>query len=136
MLQAYSNNITVSGNTAVPLNSLKIRKGCNENLAAPATIQLQKRGVYVVHVDAFGSAASPGEISIQLVKNGAELLDAISQASVAAADSVVPLGFETLVQVAQDNTPCCCTSPTELSVVTGDTEITGLHINVVVTKLC
>ena len=136
MIQAYSNNINVSANTAIPLNNVKIRKGCNESLAAPATIQLNKRGVYVVSVDAYGSAAAPGEISVQLVKNGIPQPSAISQASVASANSIVAFGFEDLVQVPQDNNACCCTSPTELSVVSGDTNITGLHINVVVTKLC
>ena len=136
MIQAYSTNISVPANNNIPLNNLKIRKGCNENLAAPATIQLQKRGVYVVSVDAYGSAAAPGEISVQLVKNGVPQPSAISQANVAAADSIVTLGFKDLVQVPQDNNACCCTSPTELSFVTGDTDITGLHFNVVVTKLC
>lgn len=136
MIQAYSSNINVTANTAIPMNNLKIKKGCAQSLASPATIQLNKRGVYVVAVDAFGSAAAPGEISVQLAVNGILQPDAISAADVTAADSVVSLGFNSLVQVQQDNTCCCCSSPTELSVFTGNTDITGLHYNIVVTKLC
>ena len=136
MIQAYSNNIAVPANTAIPLNNLKIDKGCSQSLAAPSTIQLKKRGVYIVSVDGFGSAAAAGDISVQLAVNGVLQPDAISSASVAAANSIVPLGFKALVRVQQDDTKCCCSSATDLSFITGATDITDLHFNAVVTKLC
>lgn len=136
MIQVYSSNINVPANTAIPLNNLKVDKGCSQSLASPSTIHLNKRGVYIVAVDGFGSAAAAGDISVQMAVNGLLQPDAISSASVAAADSISPLGFKALVQVQQDNTKCCCSNATELSFFTGDTDITDLHFNVVVTKLC
>lgn len=135
MIQAYSNNISVPANTAVPFNNVKIKKGCTAALSGPATFQLNKRGVYCVKLDAYGEAAAAGEISLQLYKNGVAQPDAISQATGAVGENDT-LHFSTLVQVEQDNTPCCCTGPVNLNVVTGDTGINGMHINVVITKMC
>ena len=62
MLQAYSSNLTIAANAAYPFNNVTIDKGCGETLSAPASIQLNQRGVYLVEVDGFGtgSAAATG----------------------------------------------------------------------------
>lgn len=135
MIQIYSTNINVPAETAVPLNNVKIRKGCTAVNVSPTTIQLNKRGVYMVHVDAFGEAAAAGDITLQLQRNGQPVPAAISTVT-GAVGEIDTLHFEDLVQVSEDNTSCCCTSPTELQIVTGDVGINGLHINVIVTKLC
>ena len=94
-----------------------------------------RRGVYMVHVDACGEAAAAGDISLQLQRNGVAQPAAISTVT-GAVGEIDTLHFEDLVQVSEDNTPCCCTSPTELQIVTGEIGINELHINVIVTKLC
>lgn len=135
MIQLYSNNIDVPANSAVPFNAVKLRKGCTAVQAGTSGIQLNKRGVYVVHMDAYAEPDAAGLLELQLYRNGIEQPDAIS-AVTGAVGSTETLGFETTVQVSEDNTPCCCTAPTELQIMTGDVAFTGLHISVTVKKLC
>ena len=136
MLQAYSSNLTVAANAAYPFNNVIIDKGCAETLAAPASIQLNKRGVYLVEVDGFGTAAAAGDGSTQLAVNGVLQPQAICQYT-AASDGISNFGFKTFVQVAENNCQCnCVSSPTVLQVVNGDAALTDAHINVVVTKIC
>ena len=58
MLQAYSSNLTMAANAAFPFNNITVDKGCADNLTAPATIQLNARGVYLVEVDGFGTGGT------------------------------------------------------------------------------
>lgn len=86
MLQAYSSNITFNANSPIPLNNLVVDKGCAERLTAPATIELNKRGVYMVEVDGYGTGAAAGDNTIQLYKNNAAIPNAQVQFTVAAGD--------------------------------------------------
>lgn len=136
MLQAYSINIDFNANSAIPLNNLIIDKGCAEKLAAPATIELNKRGVYMVEVNGFGTGAAAGTGQIQLYRNGVALPQAQSQFTTAAAN-VSNFAFDTIIQVPQNN--CCCDSvsaPVTLQVFCGEQNFTEGYLNVVVTKLC
>lgn len=135
MIQLYSDNISVPANSTVPLNNAKLRKGCTAVQAGAAGIQLNRKGIYCVHMDAYAVPEAAGLLQLQLTRNGVPMPEAIS-AVTGAAGSTETLGFDTYVQVSEDNTPCCCTSPTELQVMTGDVAFTGLHINVTVSKLC
>ena len=137
MLQVYSDNLTVDANTVFPFNNVVVDKGCAEALSAPATIQLNQRGVYLVHYDGFATATVGGTISTQLYVNGTAQPAAISEyeaADVAAAGS---LQFETCVQVPNNNCNCNMTSsPTTLQFINNGIAIEDAHINIVVTKLC
>ena len=134
MIQGYSTDITVAENTAIPFNNVTIKKGCGAELAGPATIQLNKAGIYMVSVDGSIEPAAAGEVSIQLSKDG--ILQPQAQAiETGATDSITHLSFVTLVQVKENNTCSCCTSPTRIQVING-TEGTFSNINIVVTKLC
>lgn len=135
MLQAYSSNIDVAANAVCPLNSAVIDKGCAETLAGAGTIELNRCGVYLVECDGFCEPAAAGLVSFQLYKNGVAQPQAISSFT-GTTTNVGAFGFKTLVQCASNNTNCCCTSPTNLQIMTGDTAVTGLHINVCVTKIC
>ena len=109
MLQAYSSSLSVAANAAFPFNNVTVDKGCAENLSAPASIQLNQRGVYLVEVDGFATGAA-GDIS--------------------------NFGFKSFVQVTENNCNCnCASSPTVLQVLNGDVALTDAHINVVVTKI-
>ena len=134
MIQSYSTNLTVDANTAIPFNNVAIKKGCSAEMAGAAAIELNKAGIYMVSVDGSITPAAAGEVSIQLSKNG--ILQPQAQAiETGALDSVTNLKFETLVQVKENNTCSCCTSPTTIQVING-AEGTYSNINIVVTKLC
>lgn len=136
MLQAYSSNLSVAANTNFPFNNVTVDKGCAEKLTAPASIELEKRGVYLVEVDGYGTADAATLVSAQLYVNGVAQPQALSTFTgvSGAADT---FSFKTLVQVTENNCNCnCCSSPTVLQIRNGATALTDAHINVVVTKIC
>ena len=134
MLQAYSSNLTIDADSFFPFNNVVVDKGCAETLSAPASIQLNQRGVYLVELDGFGTGAAAGTANWQLFVNGVAQPQAISSATVASA-GVANFGFKTFVQVANNNCSCnCVSSPTVLQIFT-DTDFTEAHINIVVTKI-
>jgi hypothetical protein len=125
MLEVYSLNVTAAAGAAFPLTSETIQKGCTAELVGAGSIQLNKCGVYMVAVNGSAAAAS----TIQLNKNGVLQPQAQSTGTSPA--------FVTLVQVPQNNTNCCCTSPVTLTVVNPtDASETLTSLNVVVTKVC
>ena len=135
MLQAYSSNLAVAANAAFPFNNVTVDKGCSDTLSAPASIQLNKRGVYLVEVDGFATPAAATLVSVQLYVNGVAQPQATSSFTGVAA-AVDTFSFKTFVQVTENNCNCNCTSsPTVLQVINGDTALTDAHINIVVTKI-
>lgn len=135
MLQVYSNNIAINANSAIPFNNVAIDKGCAEKLTAPASIELQQRGVYMVKVDGFGTGGTAGPVTVQLYVNDVAQPQGQSQFTVADGD-VANFAFNCLVQVSQNNCNCnCYSSPTVLQL-RADTALTEANINVIVTKLC
>ena len=135
MLQAYSSNLSVDANAVFPFNNVTVDKGCAETLSAPASIQLNQRGVYLVEMDGFATGSEAADGSVQLYVNGVAYPQAISTFTTAAAD-IVNYNFKTFVQVANNNCQCnCISSPTVLQFMNGDTALTEAHINVVVTKI-
>ena len=136
MLQVYSSDLAVAANTVFPFNNVVVDKGCAEQLSAPATIQLNKQGVYLVEMDGFATPDAATEISVQLVVNGVAQPQAITSFVPAAVTDTRTFGFKTFVRVLQNNCQCnCLTSPTTLQFVNGDTAISDAHINVVITKI-
>lgn len=136
MLELYSLNVGVDANSDIPLNNSNFSKGCTATHSAPATIELNKKGIYRIAVNASVTPAAAGPVGIQLVKNGVLTAPAKSIAT-GATGSTTALGFETLVQVPFDNTCCCATSPTNLQLV-NPTTIASTYsvVDVVVSKLC
>ena len=136
MLQVYSSNLTMAANTAFPFSNEVLDKGCGEILSAPATVQLNKRGVYLIEVDGFGTGADAATGTVQLSVNGVAQPQAISSFTTAATE-ISNFSFKTFVQVSENNCHCnCLTSPTVLQVINGAAELTAAHINMVVTKIC
>lgn len=136
MLQVYSSDLAVAANTVFPFNNVVVDKGCAEQLSAPATIQLNKQGVYLVEMDGFATPDAATEVSVQLVVNGVAQPQAITSFVPAAITDTRTFGFKTFVRVLQNNCQCnCLTSPTTLQFVNGDTAISDAHINVVITKI-
>lgn len=123
MLEVYSTNIEVAADAAIPFNNIHISKGCSAIESAPSTIQLNRCGVYEVNVD----ATADTDTTIQLTKNGVLQPQAQSTGTT--------LGFTTYVQVPENNTNCCCTSPTTIQLI--NTEATTFtNVNCTVKKFC
>ena len=135
MLEVYSVNQTVAESGYIPLNNVTIKKGITATNSAPATIELNRCGVYMVSCDAVASPTEAGIVSVQLYKNGIAQPQAQSSFTGTVGNSDT-LGFTTLVQVPENNTCCCCTSPTTLQIVNTGVEATYTAVNVVVTKVC
>lgn len=137
MLQVYSSDLTVSANTVFPFNNVVLDKGCAEALSAPATIQLNKQGVYLVEMDGFATPDAATEVTVQLYVNGIPQPQAISSFVPAAVTDTRTFGFKTFVRALENNCNCnCLTSPTTIQFMNGDTALSDAHINVVVTKIC
>ena len=124
MIEGYSLNVAVGANTPIPFNNTTIQKGCSAVKAGTSSFELNKKGVYMVAFDSSTGTAS----TVQLYKNGV----AQPQAQTIGTGS---LGFYTLVQVPQDNTTCCCTSPTLVQVM-NTSPSTFSNANVCITKVC
>ena len=136
MLQVYSSNLAVAADTVFPFNNVVLDKGCAEALSAPATIQLNKQGVYLVEMDGFATPDAVTEVSVQLVVNGVAQPQAITSFVPTAITDTRTFGFKTFVRVLENNCQCnCLTSPTTLQFINGDTALSDAHINVVVTKI-
>ena len=135
MLQVYSNNLTVDANAVFPFNNVVVDKGCAETLNAPATIQLNQRGIYLVEMDGFATPDAATEVSVQLYVNGVAQPQAVSSFVPAAVTDTRTFGFKTFVRVLTNNCQCnCLTSPTTIQFMNGETAISDAHINVVITK--
>ena len=136
MFQAYSSNLAVDANAVFPFNNVVLNKGCGETLSAPATIQLNQRGVYLVEMDGFATPDAATEVSVQLMVNGVLQPQAITSFVPASVTDARAFGFKTFVRVLENNCQCnCLTSPTTLQFQNGATALTDAHINVVVTKI-
>ena len=140
MLQVYSNGLSVEPGNSYALNNITFAKGLTAEHTAPATVVFNKKGVYLIEVDAYGSATAAGTYGVQVAVNGTPRLDAISMATIPAVGDLAAVSTKAIVVVPQDNCPCNCYSapttvqiinPVEATATTDDT-----HINVVVTKLC
>lgn len=135
MLQAYSSNVSIAANAACPFNNVVLDKGCAEALSGNSTIQLNRCGVYLVEFDAYCTPAAAGLVSFQLYKDGVAQPQAVSSFTGTAA-TVDACSFKTFVQVSQNNTNCCCSSPVILRVNNGVTAVNDAHVNICVTKIC
>lgn len=136
MLEIYSSDISVESSSAIPFNNSSVSKGITAIQIAPATIQLNKKGVYMIDCSASISPAATGTVSIDLAKDGIVQAGARSIAT-AATSNITPLSFTTLVQVSEDNKPCCyADNPTTIQFL--NTGVAGTYsiVRAIVTKVC
>ena len=123
MLEAYSLNVTTLAGGMIPFNNITLKKGCTAELSSPATVQLNKCGIYMIEVDASAAASA----TIQLYLNGVAQPQAQSTGT--------SPSFTTLVQATDNNSKCCpCSAPTNVSVIS-TTASTYADVNIVVTKV-
>jgi hypothetical protein len=137
MLQAYSSNLEVAANAPYPFNNVVLQKGCGARLSGPATIELDKRGVYLVEVDGFATPDAVTAVTTQLYVNGVAQPQAISTFVPAAVTDTRTYGFKTFVRVAQNNCNCnCFSAPTTIQLMNGDTAVSDAHANICITQIC
>ena len=125
MIEAYSTNIDVAADTAIPFNSTTVAKGCTVTHTSPDTFNLNKCGVYMVSVD----TSSEAEATIQLFKDG--VAQAQGQSTGGSHQS-----FVTLVQTDKNNSCCPCSSPTTLQIMNTGAAATFTSANIAITKVC
>ena len=136
MLQVYSDNLTIAAEQAFPFNNVVVDKGCAETLSAPATIQLNKAGVYLVEVDGYATPDATTEVTVQLYVNGVAQPQAKSSFMGTAITATDNFSFKTFVRVMENNCQCnVLSSPTILQVMNLETSLSDAHINVVITKI-
>lgn len=136
MLEVYSNNVIVVADEPIPLNNVALYKGTSAQLLGASTIQFNKCGVYEVTVSFSATATTAGDISVQLRKNGILQPQAISTITAADATSIHSSSFTTLVQVSENNSPCCaCSTPTRVEIVNVGVGATLNNIDVTVVRI-
>ena len=122
MLQSYSLNVDVAADGIIPFNNTSLDKTCAISQSGVGTFNLNKCGLYRVHVDGVASAAT----TIQLYRDGVALHQAQSTGTT--------LGFETYVQVDRNNCNCnVCSSPVSIQVHNG-TAATFTNVNIIIDR--
>lgn len=100
MLRAYSKNIEVTANSAIPFNVDKFDIGNNiGHTAGSSSITVRNAGFYEVNLDiAFTTAVAPTTqpVTIQLYADGVAIPDAIIETNVTATE-VVNASFNTII---------------------------------------
>ena len=100
MLRAYSKDITVAANTAIPFNVDKFDIGNNiGHQAGSGNIIIRSPGYYEINFDiSFTTTeAATGPVTIQLYANGAAIPDAIITTTVASTDTTVDCSFNSIL---------------------------------------
>ena len=69
MIELYSLNVEVPQNGSIPLNNISIAKGTTAVHSAPATVQLNKKGIYMVSFNGSITPTAAGTVSVQLAKD-------------------------------------------------------------------
>lgn len=125
MIQAYSNNVTVEANQAIPFNNTQLIKGCTAAHSSPATFELNKCGTYLVSFN--GSAAA--DFTAQIFVNGV--------ARPAAQGTGTAVAFSDTVVVPNNNCRCNpCTAPTIVQVLNTGAAAETLDVaNIIITKI-
>lgn len=139
MLEVYTQNTTVPEDTAIPFNNTTIQKGSTVIKTAPTTIQFNRIGVYMVSFDASASLSegtTADNIVCQLYKNGSSQIQAVTSATSSSTTDIAHLSFNTLVQVPQNNTCNCATSPTTIQILNTGAAANFAQADLVVTKIC
>jgi len=129
MIEAYSNNIDVAAGSSIPLNNVSLQAGSTVTLVGASTVRLNCPGIYCISMDGYAEPSEAGDVTIQLVKDGINLTQAVSTFTGATGDSNT-FHFDAKVKI-----PCQCAVPSEIQFLNSGVGVTGLHINVSVTKI-
>ena len=101
MLRAYSKDIQVNANTAIPFNTVKFDIGTNIGFTTGSTnIVVRNPGFYEVNLDiSFTTQEEATEpVTIQLFANGVAIPDAIIETSVSSTTTTSNNSFNTIIR--------------------------------------
>ena len=119
-----------------PLNNVALKKGCDCSLSeVPTIIYLNKCGVYRIAVTADAVASTGGNIQLRLYKSGVAQPQSGAEVTASDTTSIHNLGFETLVQVTQDDSCRCCGPLVAIQIFNKGVGITLNSLDVVVTRV-
>lgn len=136
MLEAYSTNQTILTDGIIPFNSVSLVKGKTALLNGVSTIELNNCGVYEIVLDVGALPSAEGTVTINMTKNGVVQPQSVLSIPTAVTTSGIHGTITTLIQVARNNSNCCCSSPTTIQFVNSGVGLTTVQANVVVTKIC
>ena len=134
MVEAYSIGVTVPQNSPIPFNNVSIEKGCTVRLVSPTTLQFNQKGIYYVSFNTSAEPTAAGVMSVELSKNSV-LQPQAQSSTTGAVDELDVMSFSTYVQVTENNTCCCTSSPTLVQIINTGVEATHT-CNICVSKIC
>lgn len=134
MIEAYSNNISVSTNSLMPFNTV-FQKGTTVEKSGDSTIKFDKCGIYILSLNASGVAAEGGNMSLQLMTNGVLQNNAFAAVTASDTTSTHNLSFSTKIQVPSNSTDCACSPEFVVSVVNNGVAATYSLVDILITKL-
>ena len=137
LLNAYTNtDQTVTTDGVIRFDNTNVVNGCSIAFVSGATsITLKKAGVYLITMDATASdSGTPGEITMQINRNGTPINGATAAAVTTASTDVFPLSVTTLVKVL----PSCCSTDNTTVITVTNTGVGAIYANanITVVKLC
>lgn len=139
-IEAYSTDVAVLTNNAIPFNINKLTKGCAVKQTSPFSFALNECGLYRVLVSVSGAVTTTaGNIVVELMKDGVLQADSIQQAySGTALTDDVNIVLDTFVQSVKNNTNCCCDSPTNIQIVLNSEseDATFENTHITIEKVC
>lgn len=131
MLQAYSENISVTTNENIKFNSISLQTGCTATIAGGSNIiNLNRPGIYHIEFNASGTTTDAGTIGAQLQSNGTNVTRAAAAATTTASGTQ-NIAFSTLISVGN----CPCNGHKSLNIVYTGSAGTLTIANVIVTKI-
>ena len=134
MLQVYTSvDQTVAENAPVNFNITKLSTCCCTTISNANQITLKKAGRYMVQFNGSASAATAGNVSVQLYSNGTKIADAVSSNYSGATGQDGSLHFATIIQVR----PSCAMvdNAVNLQVINISGSATFSNANLIITKL-
>ena len=137
MLEAYAVSQTIAAtNGPVPFTTVALVKGETAILTGLNSIQLNRAGIYHVELQVSGTPAAAGAATVTMTRNGVTQPQATVTDPTVLTTVGVNLAMSTLVQVTENNGPCCCMAPTVLQFINTGVALNNASTSVVVTKLC
>lgn len=138
MIEAYSSDITVEAEQAIPFNSVTIEKNNDVTQQGLATFLFKKKGLYELTFDASAAitGSSAGTVEFSLFKNGVLQQQAVTQTNSSSTTDIEAIGFTTYVQVDCDDSPCCNRTQTTIQIKNTGLSVLMSQAHITIKKQC
>lgn len=132
MIQAYSRNIAVTPNTAIPFNTTKLKTGCVVTQSDDRkTFYLNRAGIYMIEFNGSGASTAGGSVAVQMKVDGIDVEPAVAEITTEA-NAPSEIAFNTLVSV---DRVCACMGGKPLQVMYTGTAGAMPLANIIITKI-